>query len=264
MRSVFLLTALFCTGCLLHEYRSTETKQHIFSQEDTSFYFSDCIIKSRADSFDLARLGKEMKFFNGQNLSNSKIDEIRLSYDRTFHQRYLISLQRSGKIVISTIDTAHGEQYETAWDTLHLSAMERKLRWLTWRHRYYTREKKPDSASYIKVQNPGLVDSLYDRHLYLTMWAPVKDSVAIVTTTLYDQTNLFNKIVSQLETIHFWDMPVYEDWHTTDGSSWTLEAKVGDRHHVACQVNNITEDRRFEYVCKMLVKYANIPREDIY
>ena len=82
MKNPSYILLFLCAGCQLQEYRTTVVSKHIFSQEDSAFYFSDVNIETRSDSFELVRIGNDMKFYNAPNLATSDKDQIRLLYDR--------------------------------------------------------------------------------------------------------------------------------------------------------------------------------------
>ncbi len=260
-----LLTIVCCTACLLPNKRTTEIIRHLYSQRDRSFYFSDCIISNRPDSFYLARIGGSMKFFNAPNLSQTSINQVRFVYDRAFDEPYFISLSSDGDLTISTLDTfsyLNGTQYQSKEDTLQFSDAERKILRFTKMYNTYRWHEMPDSAAMLKKQYPEFVDSLYDLHLRLMSRIPLNDTITIVKTILHRQSETFKAIALRLERINFWDMPIYENGNATDGSSWTLEAKINGRHHASCKVN--VPNEAFEGVCKMLLKFTPIPAKDIY
>ncbi len=118
MKNSLFLVLLFAAGCVLPETHTTVVTQHIFSQEDTSFYFSDCDIKSRADSFELVNITSEMKLHSADDLSKTYQNEIRLLYNWGMGVTYLISLQKNARLTITVIDTTNQNQYSPWLDTI--------------------------------------------------------------------------------------------------------------------------------------------------
>lgn len=110
MKNPLFLILLFAASCVLPETRTTVITQHIFSQEDTSFYFSDCEKKSRADSDWLINLTGDLKFYNAADLSKDHQEEIRLLYNWGMGVTYLISLTQNGRLTITVEDTTNQNQ----------------------------------------------------------------------------------------------------------------------------------------------------------
>ena len=267
MKSHYYFLLLLCTGCQLQEYRTTVAGKHIFSQEDSAFYFSDMAIKSRADSFELALMGKSLKFYNAADLSKSNEDEIRLLYDRSFHEPYLISYYRDGRVTIATVDTSNYDQYEpvNGYDTLKFSPKERTTLRVNRAWKYFIKAGKNDSAAMLKAAYGNMIDSLYYWHLRrLGFRQLIRDTVNIRTTTFYIQPTFFEEALTRIDAVNFWKMLIYENSGSTDGSSWTLEVKTGTRHHVTCQVNTDIYNKPFNELCRWLIEYVHIPRRKIY
>lgn len=255
-----IIGAINCASCSLSENETTQNRVHYFSKSDTIFLFPYEYRDTGYKNRDLEYESKWLSFFNENKLYDvdSLKQYIRLSYWRSFHDPLIIRLEQNKAVVKS----AGLEALETHYDSTMLT--ENELELLEAYHSYGENFDSPNIRNQLVTRYPAIRNDR-QKVLYLEFIKsqfPKADSLVYAEEINGIKESNLNEFFMKLDSINFWSMDREYSESDTDGSSFVLEAKNGDKYRIVQCTNCVVLD--LIHMRNDLLKFTDLKKDKIY
>lgn len=230
-----LLNVALCVSCSFFDEETTQTRVHYFSKADTAFLYPEQYRDTGYSNRDFEQESKWLSLFDERKLfdDDSLKQYIRLSYWRSFDNPLIIRFEKNK----SVIKTAKLSSLETRYDSTALTKDEWEL---LKAYNYHTESiDSNEIRRQLLTRFPDLKNNR-EKVLYLEFiksQVPKNDSIVFTEETKFISENILNDFLLKLDSINFWSMDRKYYESDTDGSSFLLEAKNGDKYRSVKCIN---------------------------
>jgi hypothetical protein len=255
-----LINVVLCTSCSFFDKETTQTRVHYFSKADTAFLFPDEYRDTGYSNRDFEQESKWLRLFDERKLfdDDSLKQYIRLSYWRSSDDALIIRFEKNK----SVIKTAELNSLETRYDSTAMTKDEWEL---LKAYNYHTESiDSNEIRKQLLTRFPDLKNNL-EKVLYLEFiksQVPKDDSIVFTEKKKFFGGNILNAFLLKLDSINFWSMDREYYQSDTDGSSFVIEAKNGNKYRSVKCTNCVLLD--LIYMRNDLLKFTDLKKDRIY
>ena len=257
---MLVISVIYCASCSVTGKETSQNKVHYFSKNDTTFLFPDDYRDTGYGNRDLEQESRYLGFLDEHRLYDvdSLKQYIRLSYSRSFQDPVVVRLQKNEVVIKS----AKLDDLETAKDSTLLTENEWEL--LKAYHSYNENFDSPAIRSQLLMRYPEIKNDR-KKLLYLEFIKspfPKSDSLLFTEKVNEIKERSLNDFFKKLDSINFWSMDRAYSESSTDGSSFVLEAKNGNKYRIVECSNCAVLD--LIYLRDDLLKFTDLKKDKIF